>query len=330
MKKLFLFTVMTLAANLCLGSAFAETSTSETTRVLTRESVIEKYRTSEDQYVTLDGIEIHYRAEGSGPAVLLLHGTLGDLMDWDVWADSLKDRYRVIRFDLPGFGTSADMPNANYSVDRMHTTIDSLMDHLGEEQFALVGISYGGMVAFRYAATRVARVSSLILLNSAGIQTGKAPPKAKGDSKAQARKNFFTHPIVEYSDIEGFYDAYINDPKARSPEFIGRKLDFLNIVGREVSGHQARNLYEVGDPIRVLSHVQAPALVMWGEGNAALDTQTAHTFVTAMKNSCLVDLVTFEGGGHYINVGRPQESVEPAARFLDRLRAGNTFLTCPK
>jgi len=294
----------------------------DTTRTLSLQDARAKYASDVSHFVQLDGIDVHYRAEGSGPALLLIHGTLGDLEDWSGWVDELKGAYRVIRLDLPGFGLSGHIANGNYSIDRMLSLIDALMDHLDEPRFSVAGISYGGIVAFRYAATRVNRTQALLLVNSAGIQSGKkveTAKKAETASKPSATRgrNFMTSPQVYKSDIEQFYAAYINDPAARNPIFIQRKLDFLNIQNRDKAAKQAGALYERGDPIRVLGHVEAPSLVIWGTGNNALDTETAQAFIDAMPNAKERRLVTLRGAGHYINVERPQETGRLARSFFD-------------
>ncbi len=142
---------------------------------ITYEEIVAEYADSDSRFVVLegnDGINVHYKDQGSGPAVLLVHSSTGDLKDWAGWVDILGDDYRIVRFDLPAFGLTGPVPSGNYSIDRFLTLVDSLMDHLDIDRFAIAGASYGGLVAFRYAGTRTDRVTALILLNSAGIEYG--------------------------------------------------------------------------------------------------------------------------------------------------------------
>jgi len=303
-----------------------------TTRTLHLSDAKAKYAGTASKFANIDGVDIHYRDEGSGPALLLLHGTLGDLTDWDEWTQQLSQQFRVVRLDLPGFGLSGDMPNKNYSVERSHIFIDALMDQLDIDKFGVVGISYGGMVVFRYAATRTERVTAMVLINSAGIQRGKAAAiEATANQKPTAPpKNIFTDPVVHAADVERFYQGYINDSARRTPELIQRKLDFLNIRGRSEVAIAALSLYEQGNPRRVLSHVRAPSLIMWGTANQALDIETAQAFVDALHNACARELVTFADGGHYINLERPLETVTSAKAFLTKyLKTPTTQCTAP-
>jgi pimeloyl-ACP methyl ester carboxylesterase len=324
-------TCVLFTAVLCLTSACATppkststntNSSTPTTRIIPLEQARKTYATEYSRFVDAEGVEIHYKDQGEGPAVLLIHGTLGDTADWDGWTNTLSENYRVIRFDLPGFGLSGDMKNGNYSIDRSLSIIDALMDHLGEERFAIAGISYGGIVTFRYAATRSDRVKAMILVNSAGIQAGKPlkrEDKPKQKPKPARRGSFMESPVVLKEDIETFYEGYINDPEARTTSFIQRKLDFLNIVGRDDIAIKARALYERGNPQRVLKHVKAPSAVLWGQGNRALDLDTANAFIDALENACYSKLITFESGGHYINVEKPEQTVAAAKAFLDEV-----------
>ncbi|MCE7901970.1 MAG: alpha/beta hydrolase [Gammaproteobacteria bacterium PRO9] len=292
-----------------------------TTRILSLDDLIQRYATPASKFVDLDGIRVHYQDEGHGPAVLLVHGTLGDLRDWDPWAKTMKDRYRVIRLDLPGFGLSGEVPNGNYSIDRMLSLIDSLMDQLQQDNFAIVGISYGGPIAFRYAATRKSRVTALVLINSAGIESGRAIKDDKpGEAARKPRNDIFTGPVVTTEDIVRFYSAYVSDVKQLPEGFIQRKVDLLNMRGRDEIGRRIMALYERGNPQRVLAHVSAPSLVLWGTDNYALGNQVAKEFAAALTGACRVDVEFLESGGHYINVARPLETVKVTMGFLEKSR----------
>jgi pimeloyl-ACP methyl ester carboxylesterase len=166
---------------LVVAAPVAAAQTPVSAGTITHEQIVAKYADADSRFVVLDGVNIHYKDQGEGPAVLLVHGSAGDLGDWDGWVAVLSQHYRVVRLDLPSFGLSGGVPSGNYSIDRFLTLVDSLMDQLNVPRFAIVGTSYGGLVAFRYAATRLERVSALILMNSAGIELGGR--RGRGDRR---------------------------------------------------------------------------------------------------------------------------------------------------
>ena len=69
------------------------------------------------QYLTVDGVRLRLRDTGprAAPVVIMLHGFLASLDTWEPWARTLSSHYRVIRFDLPGFGLTGADPTGDYS-----------------------------------------------------------------------------------------------------------------------------------------------------------------------------------------------------------------------
>ncbi|MEQ8516149.1 MAG: hypothetical protein RIC38_11130 [Chromatocurvus sp.] len=99
-------------------------------RTISYEDIVAEYADTDSKFVTLeglDGIRTHYKVEGDGPAVLLIHSSWGDLNDWDGWVDTLSPDYRVVRLDLPSFGLTGHVPSGNYSIERYLTLVDALM-----------------------------------------------------------------------------------------------------------------------------------------------------------------------------------------------------------
>jgi pimeloyl-ACP methyl ester carboxylesterase len=313
--------VVAVAAGLGSGAATAAAAPAaldppDGPRTLTREQAEARWADAASRFVELDGVRVHYKDEGSGPALLLVHGSFGDLADWDGWVESLKGRWRVVRFDRPGAGLTGPVASGNYSLDRQLALVDALMDELGIERFAIAGASLGGPVAFRYAATRTERVTALVLLNSAGIEYGgrkgtttPPPPSAYGWSVA---------PTVSRAEVRDTFATIVNDPARRPDAFVERKFQLHAIVGREAEALTTIRQYERGTPERILAHVRAPSLVQWGSGNRALSTQTADAFAAALKNAAVVEKLVYPGAGHMIHVERPGQTAADAERFLDR------------
>ena len=282
------------------------------------EELVARYADPDSRFAVLegnDGINVHYKDEGSGPAVLLVHSSTGDLKDYDVWVDLLSADYRVVRLDLPAFGLTGPVPSGNYSIDRFMTLVDSLMDHVGIERFAIAGASYGGLVAFRYAGTRTDRVTALVLLNSAGIEYG-----GRGGTTERIRDTsaVFVPKRFTIEEMGANLRYSVNDTSNITEELIRRKTDYWNVIGRDREGFIAMQMYERGNPERVLARVRAPALVMWGGDSRALSPETAQAFVDAMTNAKSTEKIIFDGGGHFLHISRPEATGRAVKAFLDR------------
>ena len=120
-------------------------------------------------------------------------------------------------------------------------------------------------------------------------------------------------------------NTIINDPSKVMPEIVQRKTDYANVIGRDRESFVATRMYERGNPQRVLSHVRAPAVVLWGGGSKALSADTAQAFVDAMKNARSTQKIIYEGGGHLLHIERPEQTVNDVKPFLDRQVTGGAW-----
>lgn len=101
---------------------------------------------------------------GSGPALLLLHGGVGDArLHWEPVWEKLAHSFVVAAPDLPGFGETAPLPSASFSA--FADWVGELREVLGFPRMVLMGNSFGGGVARLYAAAHPVRVVRLILVN---------------------------------------------------------------------------------------------------------------------------------------------------------------------
>ena len=114
---------------------------------------------------------MHVRDEGprdDESPIVLLHGFGSSLHAWDGWAQALRDKRRVVRLDLPGFGLTGPTPDGVYGLDRDMRVTLAVLDKLGIARCVLGGNSLGGAVAWRTALAHPARVEKLILVDAGG------------------------------------------------------------------------------------------------------------------------------------------------------------------
>ena len=76
-----------------------------------------KYCNVASKFIEMDGMNVHYKIEGEGNPIVLIHGTGSVLQTWDEWTDSLvRHNYKVIRLDMPGFGITGPRKDNDYSI----------------------------------------------------------------------------------------------------------------------------------------------------------------------------------------------------------------------
>ena len=78
-----------------------------------------RYATAPSKFVEVDGLRIHYRDRGEGPAIILLHGSNSSLFTWEGWSQALAPTHRVVTLDLPGHGLTGPDPKERYSPAEM-------------------------------------------------------------------------------------------------------------------------------------------------------------------------------------------------------------------
>lgn len=114
----------------------------------------------------IDGEWIHFLDEGSGPAIMLIHGFTGSTFTWRDTMPVLATDHRVVALDLPGFGYSDRNPELEYTPAAHARRVLRLMDTLGIASATIVGHSLGGGVAERVAVDQPERVERLVLVAS--------------------------------------------------------------------------------------------------------------------------------------------------------------------
>ena len=124
-----------------------------------------------DRFVDVQGARIRYRAEGSGPIVVLIHGIGASLEIWDWTFPALRDRFTAVAFDYPGFGASDPLPWA-YSPEGAAATVTAFLDAMGIRAAFIIGSSLGGAIATMTAGLAPERVEGLMLVAPGGFGRG--------------------------------------------------------------------------------------------------------------------------------------------------------------
>jgi 3-oxoadipate enol-lactonase len=119
-------------------------------------------------FLRVNDIVVHWREVGpaTAPAVIFANSLGSDFRIWDEVAGALKERYRIVTYDKRGHGLTSETPGP-YSIDGLASDSLALIDRLGIETFAFVGLSVGGMIAQRVAIRAGGRLKALVLCDTA-------------------------------------------------------------------------------------------------------------------------------------------------------------------
>ena len=129
----------------------------------------------DSRFVDVGDMRIHYKEIGSGPPVLLLHGSGSSLQAFDAVAADLAPSFRVIRPDLPGFGLTGPRPDRDYRIEAFVETVARFMQHVGVQHYAVAGNSLGGNIAWNLALAKPTAMDALVLINATGYPEKSLP-----------------------------------------------------------------------------------------------------------------------------------------------------------
>ena len=129
------------------------------------DTIKEKYMDDQSKFISIDGMEVHYKDEGEGEVLLLVHSINTSLQDWDSCSNDLNKYFRVIRVDLPGFGLTLANKHFNYQRDSYIYFLKKFTIRLGIDTFHFGGVSMGADLAWHFSLLSPYLIKSLVLVN---------------------------------------------------------------------------------------------------------------------------------------------------------------------
>jgi 3-oxoadipate enol-lactonase len=253
------------------------------------------------------GTRLFYEMAGTGPSLVLIHGFTLDSRMWNGQTRALSMRHQVLQYDLRGFGRSALPEGENYTAAG---DLKALLEYLGLEAAAILGLSLGGGVAVDFALTYPDRTRALVLADavvggwewSSGWNERVGAVWAAGRELGieAAKKRWLALPLFE--------------PAQEQPNVARR----LRRMVSEYSGwhwiHEDTQQYLNPPAIQRLGSIAAPTLIILGER----DEPDFHAITAAFQQSIPhAELVTIPGVGHMVNMEAVEQFNDIVLRFLD-------------
>ena len=213
--------------------------------------------------------------------------------------------------DLPGFGLTGPHPERDYSLNGYIQFLDAFTKHIGIAQFIIAGNSWGGMLAWYYAAQRQQEVSGLILIDAAGYKMNRIPKRfvacrshigrwmlrytmPRWLIKAGLEEVYSIRDMIDNAEVTRYIDLSLRE---------GNRQAFLDFVDKR----ERPNL-------RLLQHIQSPALILWGRLDNLYKVEQAFTFQENLPNS-LVAII--ENAGHVPMEEAPDVCAGHIREFLE-------------
>jgi len=267
---------------------------------------------AESGYAEVNGTRLYYETAGAGHPIVLIHGYTLDSRMWDDQFDKLSQKYRVIRYDLRGFGKSAyPSPGQKYC----HTEdLKALLDYLKISKAYVMGLSMGGGIAVEFTLEHPDVAQALIPVDST----------LGGFSHSDEFNAIFKEVFTTFSE-EGLGPAkkvwmgcQLFKPIFESPVAASR----LSTMVSDYSGwHWSTNSDAMQSitpaAIGRLEEIDAPVLVIVGERDVSDFLDIARVMERDIPNARLAVL---DDAGHMSNMEEPESFNREVLSFLESLR----------
>ena len=268
------------------------------------------YVNSNSKFMELDSRKIHFRDEGNGYPIILLHGTGSSLHTWDSWTKELLKTHRVIRIDLPGFGLTGQDSLKRYSSMDYVNLLNDFLNKLSINEFHLAGNSLGGLVSWLYASEYDDKVNKLILLSPSGHSFDSVPfviQLARTPIINNLLRHFTPKAFIEENLKEVYFDnSLINQ------DIIDRYHDLTLFEGNRSAFIDRANIKRI-DYSSQMKYINTPTLILWGENDYWIPVGNAEKFKNAIKNS---KVLIMPETGHIPMEERPIESLNIVLNFI--------------
>jgi pimeloyl-ACP methyl ester carboxylesterase len=241
----------------------------------------------------------NYIDEGEGEVLLLLHGLMGALSNWDGVIEEFKSQYRVIIPVLPIY----DLPLLTTGVKTMAKYVHKFIVHKQLTNVTLLGNSLGGHVALIYVLSHPAMVKAMVLTGSSGLYEN-----AFGGSFPRRGNYDFIKEKVEYT----FYD-----PEIATKELVD---DVYRIINDRHS--VIRILAMAKSAIRHnmkkdLEKIDIPVSLIWGKNDKITPPEVAVEFNSLLPDS---ELHWIDHCGHAPMMEQPKEFNRLLKGFLEKIK----------
>jgi pimeloyl-ACP methyl ester carboxylesterase len=269
---------------------------------------------SDSGFAAINNALIYYELAGEGTPFVMIHAGVADSRQWSNEFASFAERFRVLRYDMRGYGRSEPV-DGEYS----HLQdLTALLDHLQIDQpLIAMGCSMGGGLAMNLALTRPSKVGALIMVDAGPTGLELDTPTPAGFAEAEKAYNAGNLDLVAEIETQIWFDGMGRTPAQVNQAM--RKLVYE--MNRLALSHEAKRLGKRLPDTRVpaverLAELHIPVLVIVGAHDTPYLLAAADHMVDKLASA---HKVVIEDAAHLPNLDHPEEFQEILTTFLDGL-----------
>ena len=255
------------------------------------------------------GAVVHHTDEGEGTPLLMVHGNPTWSFLYRGIIARLREQFRCIAIDLPGFGLSPAPAGFGFRAAEHAAVVADLIEHLGLEDYVLMGQDWGGPIGLAAAGRAPERVGGLVLGNTFAWSMARRPAAhvwALAIGGVPGR--YVVEQLNAFVEVAMRFGARRNPPKGAAlahyempfPTPASRRPTW--VFAREVTGASDFLDREVAPALAALR--DRPALLPWGDADPVLGNADRDRMAAALPHA---QVHVLEGAGHFIQEDAPEE-----------------------
>lgn len=260
--------------------------------------------------VTANGVAMHYTLDGpaGAPVVTLSHSLATTLAMWDPQMPALTARYRVLRYDTRGHG-STDAPAGPYTLDQLAEDARALLAALSIGRTHFVGLSMGGMIGQTLALRAPELFGSVVLCDT----SSRVPPEARStwDDRIRTATGQGMEPLVEPTLGRWFTPAF----RRARPDVVDQVAAMIRSTPPAGYAGCCQAIAQLDLTAR-LGAIKLPTLLIVGEHDQGTPVAASRAIRERIAGS---ELVVLESAAHLSNMEQPEAFTRALTSFLARL-----------
>ena len=271
------------------------------------------YSAQQTKKITVNGLSLSYLERGSGPLVILIHGSVSDYREWEKQIGALAKHYRVVaysrRFHWPNATPAKD---ADASVERQVDDLAALLRALGSTPAHIIGHSFGGAVALNFALRYPELVRTLVLVEPAVSSVLADTPEnteARKEGQAIRAKMKEAFDSGDAQRIVRTYADHVAPGEFEKATTETREMLMANVHAFQLDFTAPRPVLSCDDARRI----SAPVLVLSGD-RSPLGLQR----IAEATSNCIpkAGFIKIAGGTHWVQHDHPEEFNAAVLAFL--------------
>ncbi len=257
-------------------------------------------------HVDVCGLDIAFERTGTGPAVVLAHGFVGDARStWGHQIEALSSEYTVIAWDAPGAGGSSEPP-AGFDMNAYADCLAELLRALRIERAHLVGLSFGAALALAVFHRHRRLISSLTLVSGYAGWLGSLGVE---DSEQRLTRSLEASRLHPDEFVATMAPSMFSD--SADSRLVAPFLDSVRAFHPDGFRAMARASY--ADQRHVLAEIDVPTLLLYSSHDVRAPVSLGEDIHRAVPGS---ELVVLTGPGHVSTVEAPNDVTRELRRFL--------------